>query len=129
MIVAIMKESDLELSDDLLEAIIDHVVPSIVLPPFFTFVSILFISNVFFLQTFADADSDMDGKISKSEWKELVMRNPSVLRNMTLPYLKYVLLSKVSYMHVLKILFDGCNYQYYYISKGHCLFIVSDLLD
>ncbi|KAK9099260.1 hypothetical protein Syun_026305 [Stephania yunnanensis] len=63
MVIAILMESDMKLSDELLEAIID--------------------------KTFADADADQDGRINKDEWKDFVMRNPpTLLRNMTLPHLK-----------------------------------------
>ncbi|KAK2645839.1 hypothetical protein Ddye_021034 [Dipteronia dyeriana] len=62
MVIAILMESDIKLPDDLLEAIID--------------------------KTFADADADKDGRINKEEWKDFAVRHPSILKNMTLPYLK-----------------------------------------
>uniref|UniRef100_A0A452XEN8 Calcineurin B-like protein n=1 Tax=Aegilops tauschii subsp. strangulata TaxID=200361 RepID=A0A452XEN8_AEGTS len=62
MVLAILSESDLLLSDDAVEQMVD--------------------------QTFTEADLNGDGRIDPDEWKALTSTNPALLKYMTLPYLK-----------------------------------------
>ncbi|KAF3340441.1 calcineurin B-like protein 9 [Carex littledalei] len=62
MLYALQKESEIRLSDATVETILD--------------------------KTFQDIDGNQDGKIDKDEWSHFVSRRPSLMKIMTLPYLK-----------------------------------------
>ncbi|KAK6781761.1 hypothetical protein RDI58_019557 [Solanum bulbocastanum] len=62
LIFGLLYESELILTDDIIEVIIN--------------------------KTIEDADSKGDGKIDIEEWNNFVAHNPSLLKNMTIPYLK-----------------------------------------
>ncbi|KAG9146493.1 hypothetical protein Leryth_011760 [Lithospermum erythrorhizon] len=62
MVVARLNELDLALPEDTIEAIVD--------------------------KTIQEADLKGDGKIDPEEWEAFVTRNTSLLKNMTLPFLK-----------------------------------------
>ncbi|PRQ51297.1 putative EF-hand domain pair protein [Rosa chinensis] len=100
MVVATLLESGIQVPDETLETIVDKArlmsVQSFVFVLFFfmcacqTSPEILYSErrHVSILQTFEDADADKDGKISNDEWKAFVFRQPTLVKNMTLPYLK-----------------------------------------
>ncbi|XP_050907984.1 calcineurin B-like protein 1 isoform X2 [Lathyrus oleraceus] len=77
MINAILCESEIKLSDDMVETIIE--------------------------KTFLDADPNQDGKIDKFEWEKFVSKNMSLLKIMTLPYLTDITTSFPSFVFNTKL--------------------------
>lgn len=92
MVVATLLESGIHVPDETLEAIVNKArITDAKTSVCFPYSQVLYSQSSFVAQTFADADSDKDDKISKDEWKAFALQHPTLLKNMTLPHLKYLL--------------------------------------
>lgn len=103
MVVAILMETNTSLSDEVIEEIIDKERD---FPCYLGMMLVRSTSRAFcrtdcllFVQTFEVADANGDGKIDKEEWKAFVIRQPSLLKNMTLPHLKYPVFAFILQYH------------------------------
>ncbi|KAI6672453.1 hypothetical protein NL676_000359 [Syzygium grande] len=72
MVLALLHESDLVLTEDVVETIVG--------------------------KAFREVDTRDNGRIDQEEWKDFVLKNPSLIRNMTLPCLKDITLAFPSFI-------------------------------
>ena len=99
MLDALLAESEMRLSDEVTETILDKVIfmlfrkcnknlLSCYWSPRKLIQKIMTKNLIYVFQTFTEADMNRDGKIDIDEWRNFACRNPSVMKIMTLPYLK-----------------------------------------